>query len=148
LRPADALELALLQYAQQFRLHRRRHVADLVEEHRPALSQLEASLALADRAREAALFVAEELALEQVLRQRGAVDSDHRPAARHAAGLVNRPGDLLLARARLAFDQHRGRRVREIADQFEDAVHLRILADDIEETEALFELGAEVVDLV
>ena len=36
----------LLQHAQQLRLHRRRHVADLVEEERAAVGQLEAARAL------------------------------------------------------------------------------------------------------
>ena len=39
---ADALELALLQHAQQLDLHLQRQVADLVEEQRAAVGQLEA----------------------------------------------------------------------------------------------------------
>ena len=38
---ADAVELALRQHAQQPRLQRRRHVADLVEEQRAAVGLLE-----------------------------------------------------------------------------------------------------------
>ena len=40
---ADALELALLQHAQQLDLHVQRHVADLVEEQRAAVGELEAA---------------------------------------------------------------------------------------------------------
>ena len=48
---ADALEHALLQHAQQLHLHRQAHVADLVEEQRAALGDLEAALAGGDRRR-------------------------------------------------------------------------------------------------
>ena len=43
-RVADALELALLQHAQQLRLQRRAHRPDLVEEQRALVRLLEASL--------------------------------------------------------------------------------------------------------
>jgi hypothetical protein len=43
---ADALEAALLQHAQQAHLHGGADVADLVEEERAAVGQLEAALAL------------------------------------------------------------------------------------------------------
>ena len=60
---ADALEHALLQHAQQLHLHRRAHVADLVEEQRAALGDLEAALAGGDGAGEGAPLVAEQLGL-------------------------------------------------------------------------------------
>ena len=61
--------------------------------------------AVAVGAGERPLDVAEQLALEQALRQGGAVDLDERPA-RARAGLVDRRGQELLARAALAPDQH------------------------------------------
>ena len=51
LRAADALELALLQHAQQLRLQLERQLADLVEEQRAAVGQLELALLRADRRR-------------------------------------------------------------------------------------------------
>ena len=51
LRAAQALELLLLQDAQQLGLQRRRDVADLVEEQRAAVGQLEAADLLRDRRR-------------------------------------------------------------------------------------------------
>ena len=75
---ADALELALLQHAQQLDLQLRRQLADLVEEDRPAVGQLEPADAPGDRAGERALLVPEQLALDQARRQRGAVDLDQR----------------------------------------------------------------------
>ena len=64
-RAADALELLLLEDAQQLRLQLERDVADLVEEERAAVRQLEAPDPLRDGAGERAALVAEELALEQ-----------------------------------------------------------------------------------
>src|SRR5690606_1006727 len=76
---ADAHELALLEHAQQLRLRSARHLADLVEEERAAVGELEEAFALADRAGERALLVAEQLGLEQRLRHRGDVGGDERP---------------------------------------------------------------------
>src|SRR5262249_26515322 len=73
---ADALELALLQHAEQLGLQRRAHRADFVEQQRALVRLLEASLAGADGARERATDVAEELRLEQRLWNRAAVDGD------------------------------------------------------------------------
>jgi hypothetical protein len=56
---ADAIKLALGQHAQQPRLQRSRHVADLIEEQRAAVGLLEAAAAQTVGAGEGALFVAE-----------------------------------------------------------------------------------------
>ena len=56
------------------------------------------------------LHVPEQLALDQLRRDRGAVDLDERPVARGATGLVERARHQLLAGAVLAGDEHpRGR---------------------------------------
>ena len=49
--------------------------------------------------------MAEELALHEVGRNRGAVDRNHRPIGPRA-GAMNGPGNELLARAAFAADQH------------------------------------------
>src|SRR5262249_10744691 len=106
-RGADALELALLQHAQELHLHIRRHFADLVEENRPTLRQLEAPDPAVDRARKRTLLVAEEFGLDQAGRQGRAVELDQRflvPAARG----VNGPGDEFFPGAGLAGDEHGG----------------------------------------
>ena len=77
-RAADALEALLLERAQDLGLQRQRQVADLVEEQRAAMRQLELARLARDRAGERALLVAEELGLEQRLGNRGAVDGDER----------------------------------------------------------------------
>ena len=91
-RVADALELALLQHAQQLHLQRRAHRADLVEEQRALVRLLEAALARADRAGERAAHVAEQLGLEQRLRNRAAVERDEAVRAARAV-VVDRARD-------------------------------------------------------
>src|SRR6185295_974982 len=71
---ADALKRLLLQDAQNLGLRLQAHVADLVEEERAGVGQLEFSLAVLDRAGERSLLVAEELRFDELLRNRGAVD--------------------------------------------------------------------------
>ena len=105
-RIADALELALLQHAQQLHLQRRAHRPDFVEEERALVRLLEPSLAVADRAGERAAHVAEELGFEQRFGNGAAVERDE---AMHAARavVVNRARDDFLAGAGLAGDEDR-----------------------------------------
>ena len=76
---ADPVELAFGQHAQQPRLQRGRHVADLVEKQRAAIGLLEAAAAQRIGAGERALLVAEQLGLEQVRGERRGVERDERP---------------------------------------------------------------------
>jgi hypothetical protein len=62
----DALELALLQRAEQLHLHLDRDLADLVEEQRAAARELEATGLAAHRSRERATLVPEQLALDEL----------------------------------------------------------------------------------
>src|SRR2546426_11345223 len=75
---AQALDLSLLCGTEDLRLQREAHVDDLVEKHRAARRLLEAANFAGDRAGERALLMPEQLALEQVLRNRRAVDRDER----------------------------------------------------------------------
>ena len=119
---ADRPHRALLDRAQQLRLHRQRQVADLVEEQRAAVGGLEEALAVVVRAGERALAVAEELGLEQVLGDRAAVDRHERHRAAHA-DFVDRAGDELLAGARLAGDEHRRHAASDLLDQLAHLLH-------------------------
>src|SRR6202007_1259583 len=105
-RAADALEGALLEEAQQLDLQCRGDLADLVEEDGAAVGRLEQPFALALGVGESAALVAEELALEEGLRQRAAGDVLERPPGALAMGV-----DLLrhqaLAGPALAAEQHR-----------------------------------------
>ena len=82
MRRPDALELAFLQDPQQLGLQFQRQIADLVEEQRPAVRQLEPALPRRDGAGERAALVAEQLAFDQRRRQRRAVDADQRRCRR------------------------------------------------------------------
>ena len=75
---AEALDRVLLEDTQQLHLDRRRELADFVEEHRAAVGALEQTDLGAARPGERALLVAEQLALEQALRQRRAVEREQR----------------------------------------------------------------------
>ena len=79
---AHGAHVAELQDAQQLGLQAEGHVANLVEQQRPAVGLGEQPLAGLDGAREAAPRVPEDLALEQLLRDGGRVDRDERAAAR------------------------------------------------------------------
>ena len=92
--------------AQQFRLNRLRHLDQLVQEQRPAVGHLQQAGLVAYGPRKGALDVSEHLRLEQRFRQGRAVDRDQRPA-RAAAVEMDELGDLLLADAALAGDEHR-----------------------------------------
>ena len=117
-RAAEALELVLLQHAQDLGLRVRAHVADFVEEQRAAVGLLEAADALLVGAGERALFVAEQLRFEQVLLQRGAVHLDE--VARGAVRVVvDGAGDQLLAGAGFAADEHGRVALGDLADDGE-----------------------------
>ena len=87
-RAADALELALLEDAQELGLHQRAHLADLVEEQGAARGLLEAADLGRRRAGEGSLLVTEELRFEELLGQRRAVDRHER-----LAGAAASPGE-------------------------------------------------------
>ncbi len=70
---ADGAHLAVLQDPQQLRLHLERHVADFVEEDRPAVCRDEVPGPVLRRARERAADMTEELALEEIRGHGGAV---------------------------------------------------------------------------
>ena len=76
LRRAHALELSRLQHPQEFCLELERQLSDLVEEKRRPIGQLEPADLARDRAGEGSSFVAEELALDELGRERRAIDLD------------------------------------------------------------------------
>ena len=75
---ADAVDDALLDRAQQFRLQPHVHFGDFVEQQRAAVRLLELADAAGERAGEGALLVAEQLGFQQVFRDRRAIDRDER----------------------------------------------------------------------
>ena len=112
---ADAPHLAFLEHAQELRLHARAHLADLVEEARPARRRFEEASLVGERPRERTLEVAEQLALEERLGEGAAIDG-HEWTVGPAARRVDGAGDQLLPGARLALDEHRARRRGDARD--------------------------------
>ena len=110
-RAADTFEAPFLERAQDLGLQRERQIADFVEEERPAVRHLELAGLARHGAGESALFVAEELGLEERLGNRRAIDGDKRRLGSRAER-VQRAGEELLAGPALALEQHRrvGRR--------------------------------------
>src|SRR5438270_3439630 len=101
----QARHRALLQRAEELRLQVERQLDDVVEQERATVGQLEFPRAAARAgAGECPGLVAEELALEQLPRNRRAVDRDERAVAPRPAA-VDRLREDLLAHARLAFDE-------------------------------------------
>ena len=108
---AHALDLPLLERSQNLGLHRERHIADLVEKERAAVRGLEPAAPGPDGPGKSAPFMAEQLGLQQPLRNGGAIDGDQRSVFSHARS-VNRLRQQILAGAALAFDQYRDIRAR------------------------------------
>ena len=115
---------------QQLGLAFERQLADFVEKQRAQVGLLEEADVVAVGAGERAGLVAEELALHEVGRDRGAVDRDHRPIGPRA-GAVDRPGDQLLAGAAFAAHQHAARRPGDAIDLRLQVAHRRALADQL-----------------
>ena len=140
------LELARLQHAQQLGLHLERQLADLVEEERRAVRDLEAPDLARQGPGEGALLAAEQLALHEPGRQRGAVDLDHQVAPARAEP-VDGLGDELLAGAGLAAHEHRGVRGRDLLHQAQDLLDGGALPGDLAVRVDDLDLGLEVVAL-
>src|SRR5437016_7795896 len=126
---ADALDLAVLEHAQQLHLHAERQLADLVEEDGAPVRRLEEALAVAVGAGEGAAQVPEELALEERGGERGAVADDEGAVAKRREA-VQRAGHQLLAGAALAGHQRRRGVAGQTLDEGEDLEHALRAGDD------------------
>src|SRR5262249_7601572 len=104
--PAEPSHIGTLDDAEQLRLEGDVEVADLVDEERPLVRELEDTLPCVERARIRAALVAEELRLDQVRRHRRAVEDDEwlRSARPH---FVERLGEDFLTGACLSLDHDR-----------------------------------------
>jgi len=90
--------------------------------------------------------VPEELALEQPLGHRGAVDRDERPV-RAPTAIVQCARDQLLAGAALASHQHRRVGVGDAVEEAVQALHGRAVAEERTEAAALRHGGAQPLHL-
>ena len=114
----DRCDLRLLEHAQERGLCGQRKIADLVEKQRPAVGLAREAEPIARRTRERALAVAEQLGLDELLRDRAAVDRDEAPASTRQ--LVDRARQELLAGATLAEHEHRRARLGDRASIVRD----------------------------
>ena len=113
---ADAPVGAGFQQAQQLDLHRQRNVAHLVQKQRAAAGGLDQAGARGGGPGEGAALMAEQLGLEQVFRQAGAVHR-HQRAGGARTGLVHRASHQFLAGAGFALQQYGGHRWRDPCHQ-------------------------------
>ena len=120
-------ELRVLQHVEQLGLERRLHLADLVEEDRAEVRLLELADARRRGAGERAFLVAEQLAFEQLRRQRRAVHLDERLVLARRS-LMDGARDELLADAALAADQHGDVAVGHLLDDVRHLTHGRAVA--------------------
>jgi hypothetical protein len=128
-RPPDALDDALLQKAQELDLQRQRKIADLVQEERAAIGRFDLADRLPRGPGEGSLFVAEQLALEQVFGNGGAVDGDETLAAPRRK-VVHGPGKELFPRPALAQQQNGRGRSGDLFDDAADPLQLGVARED------------------
>ena len=128
---ADRPHALLLDDAQQLHLHVQRQVGDFVQEQRAALGGLDQALLVGDRAGEAALLVAEQLAFHQLGGDGAAVHRHERPVAARA-GVVNQVRDQFLAGAGLAIDMYRRLAARDALDHFAQLLHRARAAEQLD----------------
>jgi hypothetical protein len=93
MRPATpyTLELLLLKHSKQLRLQGQRHISDFVQKQSSTIGHFKAANFLRNGARKRALFVAEELAFQEIKGNRRAVELYERVSASRAQ-VVNRAG--------------------------------------------------------
>jgi hypothetical protein len=144
-RRADGPHAPLLDRAQQLRLGLGAHLRDLVEVERASLGRAEQTEILRDRPAERAPLVAEELALDEIARQRRAVQRDER-RLRLRPAFVDGSRHELLAGAALADDENRAARGGGGLDPLVESVHHGRGAD--EPMEAPSRLGRQTRGLL
>jgi hypothetical protein len=105
-------------------LQAQRHLADLVEQDRALLGLLELARLLAIGPRERAALMPEELGLQQLARQGGAVDLQQRVRGARRRAMNGARHDFL-ADAALARQQHRGARGGDLRDEIAHGPHRR-----------------------
>ena len=129
LRAAEPLESPLLENAQQLDLHFRRQIADLIEEDRRVIGDLESSNLARQRPGERAFLAAEQLALDECGGNGRTVDPHHRASVPRAS-LVNLRRAQLFAGAGLTQQQHGRVRAGDLFDLLHDEARGRALTDN------------------
>src|SRR5262245_9554654 len=142
LRTTDPLELLLLEDTQDLRLERQRQITDLIEKHRSAMSDLEPARLPLSGPRERPFLLAEEVRLEQRLRNGRTVDRHKRPVGTWTEGMQRAREELFPCPA-LALEENgrvgRGRAMELLRHLPE----LSVFADDSRSASPLGELLLE-----
>ncbi len=115
---------------QELRLHAKGHVTHLVQKQRALVGGFDEAHAVRVSAAERPLLAAEQLDLEQALRQGRAVDR-HERLRRAAAGAVQRARGDLLAGSRLARDEDREIGGRDLGQEALQLRHRLRVGDDL-----------------
>ena len=144
-RAADPFDLSLLEHPEELRLELGPQGADLVEEERAPLRELELTELALVGARERAPLVAEEVGLDEGLGDRGRVDGDEGPLAPRPL-MVDGPRDELLASAALSGDQYGRRRAGDLRDEAVELLDRGMAPDDLVEIVGAGQLGAKERD--
>lgn len=105
--PANRVDRSLLENTQETHLHIERHFSNLVEEDGSAMRELELSDLLRERAGERAFLMAEQLAFDQGLGDRAAVDG-HKRLSLTRGTVVDGSRDDFFARTGFAAHERRG----------------------------------------
>src|SRR5208283_5405088 len=121
---AEPLELALLQHAEKFDLDGGRHVSDFIEKERALIGKFEFARLAGGRSGKSSFFVTEKLALQQIFRNRGAVDLDERPGGA-ARFFVNGARNEVFAHSALAAQKNGGVGGRNPFNGGEHFLHFR-----------------------
>jgi hypothetical protein len=127
---AHAPILPILKKAQQHDLCMRRQSFYLVEKQGAAVGLLNQAAAIAACIGESAALVAEQLALDQLVRKRAAIDGNKRTAGPGAA-VMQGPRHELLASPRVAIDGDRGVINRDAPNQRANGNQCRRFANDL-----------------
>src|SRR5690606_22718098 len=109
-----------------------RQLPDFVEEERAPTGELERALSGSDRAGERSALVAEQLAFDQVVADRAAIDDDERLVAPWPL-VVNGARDDILAGAGLALKEHGRVRRRDPLEHSEDRAHRQAVSQRVPE---------------
>ena len=112
-------------------MQRQRNLADFVQEKRALVGQFKQTAFLRPSVRECALFISEQFAFEQRLRNGGAIDREERLGLAQAL-VMQSFGDQILAGSILPFDQDRPRLTdRDATDKTENVAHSLGFGDNL-----------------
>ena len=125
----DPFKLMVLQDVEELDLHIPGEIADFIQENGAGMGKFEAARFGDHGAREGPLFVTEQFTLNQMLRDRPAVDLNERIILPGAVAVYS-VGDQFLPGPCFPGEQHRRCRRCDLPDRFVDIQHLLTGADD------------------